>query len=59
MSGQGAGEPEVAGGKRNAAPFDAGLVTITPELISLLEKADAQLKSLFSQRTLKKEKLGS
>lgn len=33
-----------------------GLVAITPELISLLEMVNAQLESLFSQRTLRKEK---
>lgn len=36
--------------------LDAGLVAITPELISLLEMVDAQLESLFSQRTFRKEK---
>lgn len=36
--------------------LDAGLVAITSELISLLEMVDAQLESLLSQRTLRKEK---
>lgn len=38
------------------ALLDACLVAITSELISLLEKVDAQLESLFSQGTLRKEK---
>lgn len=38
------------------ALLDTCLVAITSELISLLEKVDAQLESLFSQETLRKEK---
>lgn len=40
----------------SVALLDGGLVAITPQLISLLEVVDAQLESLFSQRTLRKEK---